>query len=93
MNRPCGVEISLGNFRTDLRLNAASTQYGILIHELIDKYLHFNGLDQPERYDLRDVIGDQWDEAGKVANAENYAYFASCKSHLVLLVWVNAFKV
>ena len=76
-------------FRADSKLNAASTQYAILIHELIDKYLHFNGLDQPERYDLRDVIGDQWDEAGKVANAENYAFFASCKSKIVLVVPAN----
>lgn len=74
-------------------MNAASTQYAILIHELIDKYLHFNGLDQPERYNLRDVIGDQWDEAGKVGNAENYAFFASCKSHLVLSVSANALEV
>ena len=89
----CSVNTSLEIFRTDLIFNAASTQYGTLIHELIDKYLHLNGMDQAERYSLRDVIGDRWDEAGKVANAENYAFFASCKSDLVILVSAIAFEM
>ena len=56
----------------------STTQYGTIIHELMDKYLHFETLDQPETYYLRDCI--RLSEAQQLQNAENYNFFASCES-------------
>ena len=56
----------------------STTQYGTIIHELMDKYLHFEFLNQRESYDLRDCI--QLPEAQQLQNAENYNFFASCAS-------------
>ena len=55
----------------------STTQYGTIIHELMDKYLHFESLDLPESYSLRDCI--QLPEAQQLQNAENYNFFASCE--------------
>ena len=54
-----------------------TTQYGIIIHELIDKYLHFSGLDQPEKYNLRECMSLPADQ--QLQNAQNYNHFASGK--------------
>ncbi|KAI4087467.1 MAG: hypothetical protein LQ348_003083 [Seirophora lacunosa] len=54
-----------------------ATQYGTLIHELLDKYLDFNGRDRrvKEVYGLRNVIKLSADR--QLLNAENYNLFAS----------------
>ncbi|KAL8689920.1 MAG: hypothetical protein Q9218_004514 [Villophora microphyllina] len=56
----------------------STTQYAIIIHELMDKYLHFNYLDHAETYDLRDCIKLPLDR--QLENAENYSHFASGRS-------------
>ena len=43
----------------------------------MDKYLHFESLDRPESYSLRDCI--QLPEAQQLQNAENYNFFAFCE--------------
>ena len=55
----------------------SNTQYGTIIHELMDKYLHPEFLNQPERYLLRDCI--RLSKAQQLQNAENYNFFASCE--------------
>lgn len=53
-----------------------TTQYATLIHELIDKYVHFDGLGgHVERYNLKDCINLQAPQ--QLVNAENYSMFAS----------------
>ncbi|KAG8525624.1 uncharacterized protein KY384_009268 [Bacidia gigantensis] len=52
-----------------------TTQYGIIIHELVDKYLHFENLLQAEVYDLKDCIKLSADQ--QLKNAENFNMFAS----------------
>lgn len=52
-----------------------TTQYGVIIHELMDKYLHFNDLGQAEKYTVRECINLPPDR--QLQNAENYNLFAS----------------
>lgn len=55
------------------------TQWGTVIHELMDKYLDFygRGLHFRETYALEDCI--RLPAFQQVINAENYSLFASCK--------------
>ena len=55
----------------------STTQYGIIIHELIDKYLHPHFLNQSEYYNLRECM--KLPQAQQLQNAENYNFFASCE--------------
>ncbi|KAL8728162.1 MAG: hypothetical protein Q9181_005436 [Wetmoreana brouardii] len=52
-----------------------TTQYGIIIHELMDKYLHLNDLVHAEKYDIRECIKLPPDQ--QLQNAENYNFYAS----------------
>ena len=59
----------------------SSSQYGILIHELIDKYLHLDHQNDHEAYDLRDCI--RLSQERQVQNAANYDMFAAGESILL----------
>ena len=63
-----------------------ATQYGTIIHELVDKYLHPDDLDFQEKYDLRDCI--RLSEDQQLINAENYNLFASCELHQNVRWWL-----
>ena len=58
-----------------------SSQWGILVHELADKYLHFGETREEkaakgkEVYKVQDCI--ELDAAKQIWNAQNYAMFAS----------------
>ena len=52
-----------------------TTQYGTIIHELLDKYMHLEGMQEQEKYDLIDCIKLRPEQ--QLLNAENYAMFAS----------------
>ncbi|KAL8920962.1 MAG: hypothetical protein Q9208_005988 [Pyrenodesmia sp. 3 TL-2023] len=56
-----------------------STQWGTIIHELVDKYLDFHGRQSHfrETYRLEECI--RLPAFQQVINAENYSLFASCK--------------
>ncbi|KAL9015202.1 MAG: hypothetical protein Q9173_000172 [Seirophora scorigena] len=60
-----------------IRREFGATQYGTMIHELMDKYLDFNGRDThvKEVYGLRNAIRLPADR--QLLNAENYNLFAS----------------
>lgn len=58
----------------------ASSQYGTLIHELVDKYLHQDQLNDREVYDLRDCI--RLSPKRQLRNGANYDMFASGRSIL-----------
>lgn len=58
-----------------------TSQYAVLFHELVDKYLHLDGIgSHVEKYNLFECI--RMSAQDQLLNAENYAMFASGRVHV-----------